>query len=133
MRSQTRAWVSIMATLAVGLSACGGGGGDDDGGLSASQKKAYCAAVKEYAIADKNKSDSFDEQARGEAEAAKKVLPVSPADEKKWWERAVLIQSTLATGAREDEAYAKSPLKDQDDPRLSSMKQLCGVDLYDVG
>jgi len=74
--------------------------------------------VEEYAIADKNKSGSFDEQARGEAEAAK---------------RAVLIQSTLATGAREDEAYAKSLLKDQDDPRLSSMKELCGVDLYNVG
>jgi hypothetical protein len=91
------------------------------------------AAVEIYAHAKKDKSGDFDAQHRRQAAAAKKVIPVSPKDEKRWWERAVLIQSSLANGADEQEAYARSPLKDQDDPRFSAMKDRCGVDLYHVG
>ena len=45
----------------------------------------------------------------------------------------MLIQSAMANGAQEDEAYAQSPLRDQDDPRYLAMKDRCGVDLYFAG
>jgi hypothetical protein len=123
-----------MATLALafGLSACGSSS-DTSGGMSAAQTKAYCAAVKEYATARKVKSGKLRAQERREAEAARKVIPVSPKEERVWWERAVLIQSSEANGANEQEAYAKSPLRDQDDPRDGAMLDRCGVDLYLVG
>jgi hypothetical protein len=135
MVKHARASSAILVTalgLGLGVSACGGGK-DTSGGLNAAQKKSYCDAVAVYAKAKLDKSGSFDAQHRRQAEGAKLVLPLSPKDEKPWWERAVTIQSTMATGAGEGEAYAKSPLKDQDDPRYFAMKERCGVDLYEVG
>jgi hypothetical protein len=45
----------------------------------------------------------------------------------------VFIQSSEANRADEQDAYAKSPLRDQDDPRNLHMKQRCGVDVYLAG
>lgn len=122
-----------MATLglAFALSACGSG--DDSGGLSTAQTKFYCAAVKVYAKARRDKSGNYAGQNRRQAAGARQVIPVSPKDERVWWERDVLIQSSEANGADEQEAYGKSPLRDQDDPRYSAMKERCGVDLYFAG
>ena len=89
--------------------------------------------MKVYAKARKDKSGKLAAQERREADAARKVIPVSPKGERVWWERAVLIQSSEANGANEQEAYAKSPLRDQDDPRDGAMLDRCGVDLYLVG
>jgi hypothetical protein len=126
-------WACVTAALALacGLSACGSG--DDSGGLPAAQTKSYCAAVKVYAKARRDKSGNYRAQSRRQAAGARQVIPVSPRDERVWWERDVLIQSSEANGADEQEAYAKSPLRDQDDPRYSAMKDRCGVDLYFAG